>query len=49
MRGTQSKMTMIEATIPMIASGLQPSAFDEPTGGAAGMAVDADIVPRLVV
>lgn len=53
MRGTQSKITMIEATMPMIASGLQPSSLNELAGGAAGGAagtvVYADIVPRLIV
>lgn len=49
MRGTQSKITMIEATMPMIASGLQPSVWEELAGGAAGTVVYADIIPGLVV
>jgi len=41
--GTHSKSNITEATMPIIASGLQPSASDEVAGGAVGIDVDVDI------
>jgi hypothetical protein len=49
-RGTQRMRTMIEATMPIIASGLHPSLLDErgAAEGAGGTAVDADILVILM-
>ena len=46
MRGTQRSRTMMEATMPMIASGLHPSLLEErgDAVGAGGIAVEVDMV-----
>lgn len=43
MRGTLKRSTMMAATMPMMARGVQPSGMDERASGAAGTEADVDI------